>query len=305
MSFLRNKFLKIIMIVVVICAILSGMAYFGNNPVQRALHTVVSPVFNAVYEGVTPVRRFVGYIKEAGTYESEIVRLKEQVTTLTIENKTREDYIIENKRLKEILDLKDGSMAAYDTVTARVVSYEPNSWYDTVMLGKGTNHGISVDDIVITNLGVVGRVTSCGSNWSEVSTIVNSSNSVGVKLSRTGDVGVVSGDANLAQDKNTKLEYLSNDKNLIKGDILVTSGLGGVYPPDLVIGKVTNIISDSAGNLDYGVVEPSVDFSSLYEVLVITGVKEGYVAPEPVVEIPVDNSVPHDNEVTSEGEQVE
>ncbi len=284
MPFLRNKIVKIITIVIVICAVISGMAYFGNNPVQRALYTVVSPVFNAMYGVVTPIRKFITNIQESGNYEKEIKALKEQVNALSIENKTREDYINENKRLKELLDLKDTTMAAYNTVTARVVSYEPNSWYDTVMLGKGTKDGISVDDIVITSLGVVGRVTDCGSNWSKVSTIINSANSVGVKLSRTGDVGVLSGDASLAQDKNAKLEYLSNDKNLIKGDILVTSGLGGVYPAGLTIGKIINIKSDSAGNLDFGVVEPSVDFASLYEVLVITDMKEGYVpVSDPVV----------------------
>lgn len=277
MPFLRNKIVKIITIVVVACAVISGMAYFGNNPVQRALYTVISPVFNGIYGLVTPVRQFAQNIKDADNYEKEIKSLKEQVNALSIENKTREDYINENKRLKELLDLKDNTMAAYNTVTARVVSYEPNSWYDTVMLGKGKKDGIDVNDIVITSLGVVGRVTDCGSNWSKVSTIINSANSVGVKLSRTGDVGVLSGDAGLAQDKNAKLEYLSNDKNLIKGDILVTSGLGGVYPADLTIGKIINIKSDSAGNLDYGVVEPSVDFSSLYEVLVITDMKEGYI----------------------------
>lgn len=285
MPFLRNKIVKIITIVIVACAVISGMAYFGNNPVQRALYTVVSPVFNAMYGVVTPIRKFITNIQESGNYEKEIKALKEQVNALSIENKTREDYINENKRLKELLDLKDTTMAAYNTVTARVVSYEPNSWYDTVMLGKGTKDGISVDDIVITSLGVVGRVTDCGSNWSKVSTIINSANSVGVKLSRTGDVGVLSGDASLAQDKNAKLEYLSNDKNLIKGDILVTSGLGGVYPAGLTIGKIINIKSDSAGNLDFGVVEPSVDFASLYEVLVITDMKEGYVpASNPIVD---------------------
>ena len=291
MPFLRNKFVKIIVWVLVACAVLSGMAYFGNNPVQRALYTVISPIFNGAYEAITPVRKFFVYMKNAGTYEKEIETLKAEVTALTIENKTREDYINENKRLKELLDIKDTSMGAYETVTARVVSYEPNSWYDTVMLGKGSKDGIAVDDIVITNLGVVGRVIECGPNWAKVSTVINAGNSIGVKLSRTGDVGVVSGDANLAQDKNAKLEYLSNDKNLITGDILVTSGLGGVYPPDLPIGKITNIRSDSAGNLDYGVVEPIVDFSSLYEVLVITGVREGYVVPPVEIDVPEEATI--------------
>lgn len=279
MPFLKKKFVKILIYVLIGCVILSGAAYFGNNPVQRALYTVVSPVFNAAYSAVTPVREFFKYLSEAKTYEEKIESLEAEVTALKIENKSSEDYIRENKRLKELLDLRNGSMSEYKTVSARVVSYEPNSWYDTVMLSKGTDAGISIDNIVVTNLGVVGRVTDVGINWSRVSTIINSSNSLGVKLSRTGDVGVVSGDANLAQDKNCRLEYLSNDKSLIKGDILVTSGLGGIYPPDFAVGKVTDIKSDSAGNLEYGVVEPSVDFSSLYEVLIITEIPDLEQAP--------------------------
>ena len=304
MPFLRNKYTKIIVTFLIVFAVLSGMAYFGNNPVQRALYTVISPIYNGAYELFTPIRKFFANVNKAGEYEKEIEELKAEITTLKVENKSREDYINENKRLKELLDLRDSAMEAYETVIARVVSYEPNSWYNTVMLSKGTKDGISKDDIVITKLGVVGRIVDCGSNWSKVSTIIDSSSSVGVKLSRTGDIGVVSGDAGLAQDKNAKIEYLSNDKNLINGDILVTSGLGGIYPPDLPIGKVTSISSDSAGNLDYGVVEPSVDFESLYEVLVITGVKEGYVKPVSVVgdEVNESKETETQNEVI-EGEQ--
>lgn len=300
MPFLRNKYTKIIIAVIAVCALLSGMAYFGNNPVSKALYTVISPIYGGLYNAVTPVRKFIDHVSKAEKYEAEIASLKGEVTALKIENKSQEDYIIENKRLKELLDLKDGDMQAYETVTARVVSYEPNSWYDTVMLGKGTKDGINKDDIVITSLGVVGRITECGVNWAKVSTIINSSNSIGVKLSRTGDIGVVSGDANLAQDKYARLEYLSNDKTLIKGDVLVTSGLGGVYPPDLPIGKVISIRSDSAGNLDYGVVEPEVDFSALYEVLVITGIKEGYTPPVVNVEIPVATPQPTETPISDE-----
>ncbi len=274
MPLFRKKVTKIIMTILSVILVLSIISYVGDNPLQRMVNTVMSPVFNTAYSVITPIRSFSEHLSKASEYEKEIEDLKSQLNTLKIENKSRESYIIENRRLKELLDLRDNTMAGYETVTARVVSYEPSSWYDTVMLNKGSTSGIEMDDIVVTGLGVVGRVTELGKNWATVSTVINISNSVGIKLSRTGDVGVVSGDANLAEDKNCRLEYLSNDKNLIKGDILVTSGLGGIYPPDLTVGKVTEVKSDSAGNLDYAVVEPSVDFSSLYEVLVITHIPD-------------------------------
>ena len=269
MSFFKHRYLKIVIILLVLLASLMVFSKIGNNPVQNALNSIISPVFNAGEKVVTPVRKFVVAVKNANSYEAEIEELKKQVNALKIENRSREEYIVENRRLKELLSLKDG-MQESRTITARVISYEPNSWYDTIMINKGENAGISKDNAVITGLGVVGKVTQVGRNWAKVSTLINISDSVGVKLARTGDIGVVSGDAALAENKQAKLEYMSNDKKLINGDILLTSGLGGIYPSDLSVGKVTEIHSDSAGNLEYATIEPSVDFSSLYEVLVIT-----------------------------------
>ncbi|MBE7015462.1 MAG: rod shape-determining protein MreC [Ruminococcaceae bacterium] len=267
MKLIKSRFLKLTLIVVFVLAVILAVIG-GNNPLQRAIYTVFSPVNSYVSRVVIPVREFFVHMSRANEYEKKIEQLESEITTLKVTNKTREDYIEENKRLKELLDLKEGK-PELDTISARVVSYEPDSWYDTVMLDKGTNAGIGVNDIVITPLGLAGKVISVGNNWAKVSTIIDVANSVGVKLSRTGDIGVVSGDASLSVDRFCKLEYLSNDKNLIKGDILLSSGLGGLYPSDLPVGKVTEIISDSAGNLEYGIIEPFVDFSALYEVLVI------------------------------------
>lgn len=267
MKFLKNKFLKVLIVILPV-AIIAVAVIGGNNPVSNAVNTVMTPAYSALYNVTTPVRKFFDRFANAGEYEKEIEALKSEIITLKVANKTREDYIAENKRLKELLDFKM-SRQDFETVSARVVSYEPDSWYDTVMLDKGTSSGINVNDSVITPLGLVGKVTEAGSNWARVSTIINTANSIGVKLSRTGDIGVVSGDPSLAEDRCARLEYLSNDKNLIVGDILLSSGLGGIYPADLAIGKVTEIVSDSAGNMEYAVVEPFVDFSALYEVLTI------------------------------------
>ncbi|MBR4173525.1 MAG: rod shape-determining protein MreC [Clostridia bacterium] len=269
MSFLKKRYVKITAITVVLLLSFVLLSQIGDNPVQRAVCSVFSPVLNVTEKVTTPIRKFAYRMKHAGEYEAEIEELKMQVNALKVENRSREEYITENKRLKELLVLKDG-MTESRMVTARVISYEPNSWYDTVVINKGENAGISKDNAVITGLGVVGRVTAVGKTWARVSTIINTSDSVGVKLSRTGDIGVVSGDAVLAENKECRLEYLSNDKKLINGDILLTSGLGGIFPSDLSVGKVVEIKSDSSGNLDYAVVEPSVDFSALYEVMVIT-----------------------------------
>ncbi len=269
MSFFKNKIVRIIAIVMALFIGVMLLSKVRDNPIGRIAYGVVSPIYSGMDKVISPTRKFFSHVKNANKYEKEIEALKKENNELKLANRGSKEYIEENNRLKELLDLKEG-MASTKTVTAKVVSYEPNSWYNTVMLNKGETSGIKKGDVVVTTLGLVGKVTDLGSNWAKVSTILNISNSVGVKLSRTGDVGVVSGDANLAENKECKLEYLSNDKGLIKGDILLTSGLGGIYPPDLLVGKVKEINSDSTGNLEYASVTTSVDFSSLYEVLVIT-----------------------------------
>lgn len=290
--YLKKKFVKIIVAVFSVLVVAILLSRIGNNPVQRTLYGVFSPLYKVTERVVTPTRGFLSHMKNANEYEKEIEELKKQVNALKVENRSREELISENKRFKELLELKD-EMSSCETVTARVVSYEPNSWYDTIMLNKGEHSGIAVGNVVITGLGIVGKVTDVGKNWAKVSTILNISNSEGARVARTGDIGVVSGDAELAGKKLLKLEYLSNDKKLMIGDILQTSGLGGVYPSGLNIGKISEIKSDDSGNMDYAVVEPSADFSSLYEVLVITYYEEGTQAmsyiEEPTEETAADN----------------
>lgn len=275
-SLFEKKYIRIICLFVLLFAVLILLSKIGNNPVQKIASDVMSPVYSACENVITPTRRFVSHIKNANKYEDEIENLKRRNIELEKANRSREEYINENKRLKELLDLREG-MQNTKTVTARVVSYEPNSWYDTVTINKGSNSNIKVDDAVITGLGLVGKVTEVGKNWARVSTILNIGNSVGAKLSRTGDLGIISGDAVLAENKKCKLEYLSNEKNVITGDVLLTSGFGGVYPSDLMIGRIDKIISDSSGNMEYATVTPSVDFSALYEVLVVTYSEENTI----------------------------
>lgn len=272
-SIFKKKYIKIIIAFISAFVVLILLSKIGDNPVQKVANNIMSPVYNACEKVITPTRKFISHIKKANYYEKEIESLKKQNSELEKANRSREEYINENKRLKELLDLRD-RMQNSKTVTARVISYEPNSWYDTIMINKGYDNNIKIDDAVITGLGLVGKVTEVGKNWSKVSTILNIGNSVGVKLARTGDIGIISGDAILAENKQCRLEYLSNE-NVISGDVLLTSGFGGVYPNDLMIGKVDKINSDSRGNMEYAVVTPSVDFSSLYEVLVVTYSDEG------------------------------
>ena len=101
--------------------------------------------------------------------------------------------------------------------------------------------------------------------------LLNPDNAMGVKVSRTSDVAVVEGDSELYSQNYCKMTFIDKGSNLIIGDILETSGSGGIYPAGLSVGVIREINSDAMGNLNYATVEPLVDFNKLYEVLVING----------------------------------
>ena len=258
-SFFKRKGVIAAAIITAVVLVCAAIAHFGGaNPVSKVLRTVFSPFQNGFSYIVNKVTDTTDFIREMNGYE-----LKKQ-------NKDVANYREENERLKETLELQN-SLENYSTVAASVIAYSSNNWYDTIQISKGSLAGVAVGNAVITPDGVVGKVVETGPTWSIVSTILNPDNAMGVKVSRTSDVAVVEGDSELYSQNYCKMTFIDKGSNLIIGDILETSGSGGIYPAGLSVGVIREINSDAMGNLNYATVEPLVDFNKLYEVLVING----------------------------------
>ncbi len=237
----------------------------SNNFAVSAVKTVFSPVLSLTAGVADKVGDFKDYLIEMQIYREENERLTEQLNTLNQSNRDIAELKAENERLNRLLDLK--SSLKYASVGARVVSYEPNNWYDTLVINKGTNNGVKIGAAVISSGGIVGKVTDAGIGWARVSSLLNDETAVGVRIIRTGELAVVEGDSALSSQKYCKLSFF--DGTLSAGDALETTGEAGVYPEGIMVGTVMKV-----ENEEYAVVEPAVDFGDLYEVLVITGIAE-------------------------------
>lgn len=271
-SFLKKRGVIVALVVTAAVIILAAIAHFGgSNPVSTVLRTVFSPFQNGMAYIVNKVDGTVDFILEMKSYKEENERLVSEINELKKQNRDITNYHEENERLKELLEMQT-SLDAYSTVAASVIAYSSNNSYDTIQISKGTLAGVKEGNAVITPDGVVGKVIEAGPTWSVVSTILNPDNALGVKVSRTGDVAVVEGDSELYSQNYCKMSFIDKGSNLIVGDILETSGSGGIYPAGLSVGAIRDVNSDSMGNLNYATVEPLVDFDKLYEVLVINGV---------------------------------
>lgn len=279
MRFFKNKFFKGIALVAVITLVLGIISNFKNNAVTNLLNTLSTPVQSLFSAALRPINEHFTTMDEMKGYKAENERLIKEITKLKIENRDSQSYIKENNRLKNLLDLRD-KQVNMKTVAANTVARDYEQWYKSITLNKGTSSGIEAGNPVITNDGVVGVVESVGCNWARVTTIYDTESTVGAKFTRTGDVGVVEGSYEFAKDGKCKMQYISGEASVIKGDILVTSGLGEVYPSGLMIGKIDDIKIDAMGNIEYASVKPAVDFDKVYEVLVITEYTEEEVTEE-------------------------
>ncbi len=174
----------------------------------------------------------------------------------------------ENEQFREFLQLKENN-PDYDFETATVIGRDSTSRFGSFTIDKGSVDGIEVADPVITSDGLVGIVWEVGLTYSHVRTVIDISVDVGVYSISTRDSGIVSGDITLSSEGLCKLRYLPKNSGISAGELIVTSGIGGVFPKNLVVGTVRSIELDSNGLSLSAAIEPAADIAGVTDVLVI------------------------------------
>lgn len=176
----------------------------------------------------------------------------------------------ENVFLRDLLDLRQQRRDLSDFETATVTERGVTNWTASLTLNKGTAHGVEIGDCVIDgNASLVGRISEVGYNWSTVLTVIDTDTSLGARVYRTKDIGIAGGDFALMGDGKLKLDSLPASCQLLEGDLVVTSGLGGYLPPDLVIGSVSELRADDSDTSNYAILTPAADLNGLTEVCII------------------------------------
>lgn len=304
MSFFKKKPVLVLGAVLAAAVLLAAVSHLGGGMPAKIAGKIITPVEKLFSKAVAPAAGLRDNVMNADDLRLENEELQAQVNELLVVNRSVEEYIEENERLKELLRLRE-DMVEKETLAASVISADSDDFSYTVTINRGSGDGIELEDAVISTLGVIGRVSELGKHWARVTTILSPKHALGVKVTRTGDLAVLEGDLKLAKDKQCRLGYITGSAELIEGDILVTSGYGGVYPPEITVGKVVSVRSDNSGKIDYATVEPTADFSRLYEVLVITDWDRDDVGPEYAAGYVQDNmsdnaSEPDTGEITTE-----
>lgn len=242
----------LITILVVAIYLISG----ENNFLVNGAREVFSPVIS---KAITIEQNIKMSLTSTHDLQKENEILKKEITGYA----NLYSYRQEIERLEALLELRNTMEYAGETTVAKVISC---SKPDTIIINKGGSSGISVGDAVISTQGVVGRVCEVGDKYAVVATILNTQSAVSVRAVRTGKPAVVEGNIELLNSKLCKMSFIEGAESIAIGDYLETNG-GIVFPEGIPVGVVREVGHENS--LVYATISPVVDFSKLYEVLVI------------------------------------
>lgn len=271
-NFFRNKYILALLIATVLLLTVAG--FFGIRKTKAGFAEDLTGII------VTPIQKLFSTIGYAGTnflgYFSDIDMLRNENQSLMSEKAELEQKIrdlqgfeSENERLRRMLDLKETN-PELDVESAEIIARNPDGWYNTFTIDKGTSNGLALNQAVITtDKYLVGQIYDIGTTWAKIITITDPESSVGSIISRSRDLGIVEGDAQLSGNGYCKMTYISKNTNLVSGDFIETSGMGGVYPKGILIGKVLEIRPETHSISEYAIVQPAAELDRITEVFVI------------------------------------
>lgn len=243
------------------------------RPVRTAVGQIVTPMqkgINSLGSWMYGQKEKFQSIEEL-TEENE--KLKEQISTLTYENKILQQEKYELSSLRKLFEL-DEKYASYPKVAARVISRDSNNWYNQFTIDKGSDDGITVNMNVIADGGLVGIVIRTGSNWSVVRSIIDDkSNVTGMSL-KSADTCNIKGNLELIDQGVIEIELVDKASDINENDEIVTSNTSDRYLQGILIGYVKDLSIDSSNMTKSGHLIPAVSFDSLDHVLVITELKK-------------------------------
>jgi rod shape-determining protein MreC len=277
MDFLKKNGIVVLVaaVLVAVIAIVSIIAGASRSDAAgNTINALMRPVRAVMSSVVSRLEDVYGYMYGYDSLKAENEALKGRIAKLENDYREYQEIAEENKRLHELLGFSEDH-SEYQFETATVLSWSSSSWQSSFTIGKGTKSGLAKGNCVITESGfVVGRITSVSASSAVVTTLIDTTSSIGALVWETGEPALLSGDFSLMKEGLAKLLHLPDRSTLPSGETIVTSGSGGVFPRGLVLGTVESVHTDSSGMSDWATLGPSADLNDLAYVYIITSFEE-------------------------------
>ncbi|MBI4744928.1 MAG: rod shape-determining protein MreC [Actinobacteria bacterium] len=232
--------------------------------IQRVSIGITAPLQAGVTKIINSFSSNVNFITDVFNLREENRKLKKENEKLKHKFIFYKEIENENSRLRKLIGFEE--RLKYRTLPAQIIGKSSNDWQSSIIIDKGYADGLTKNMPVFTSDGLVGQIVQVAPNASQVQLILDQKSGVGVQILSTGETGVLQGQINGFPE----LEFISKNSEVKVGDEIVTSGLGGVFPKGILVGKVVSLRIDGYSLNKQIYVKPTVDFSKLGEILIIT-----------------------------------
>lgn len=232
---------------------------------RQAVLFLMSPVIKVTAVTVGSVSRVWGDYVDLRNLREESLRLTHEAAVLQRRISYLEEQALETQRLQGLLAMKEISRTEF--LAARVVGKDATNWFKTVLIDRGSLAGIRRNMPVVAPDGLVGRVVEVTPTAAKVQLITDPVSAAGGLIQRTRVIGIVSGSLGAG----LKVRYLPLMADIAIGDEVVTSGMGGVFPKGIPLGRVIAAERRSGALFQEATLAPKVDLSRLEEVLILMG----------------------------------
>ena len=256
----------ITIIILIIIVSLTNVEINKVSKVENIFSAVVMPIQNSLVYLKNKIKGNDSFFQNIDKLKAENEELKQKNSEL--EQKLREFEIVksENETLKEYVNLKE-KYNNYESIPSYVINKEISNFGSTIIINVGKKDGVEPNMTVISDKGLVGYIISTTNTTAKVQTIIDTATAVSATITTSRDSILVRGtlDANYT----LKATYIPTDAKLLQGDIIETSGIGGIYPKGIKIGTIKEIINTKNITNRYAIIETAVDLTKLETVLVI------------------------------------
>ena len=271
MRYLFTKKVKIVLIVAVLLT--AGLAVAANLLGTTIGDVVVQAVLTPLRAGASALtdqaENIYDYIFKYEQLAAENASLREQLSQIQEDNRDAASIKRENDRLRELLELTK-EHEDYELVDSYVISWDSTDWSYSFTINRGSRSGIEVGMCAITESGaVVGVISEVGSNYSVITSVLDSSLDISATIASSGYSGIVRGSYATGQEGMLRMDYLASAAVIRKNDQVVTAG-STVYPRNLVLGKIVDWDINDNGLAKYAILQPAADIDSLEQVFIIT-----------------------------------
>ena len=266
----RNKKSGLLGIIITIVVLILIVIFSNKEANTSFFENVANKLVMPIQNGLTYVKNKVSgnssFFTDISNLKTENKELQEKNSKLEQSLRELENIKTENETLKEYLGLTE-KYGEYKTIPGYVINKDINNYSKTLIINIGKQDGIEENMTVIADEGLVGHVISVSDNTAKIRTIVDTSSSISCLMSSSKDSIVCKG----TLDSNTEIKamYIPTDANLVQGDSVDTSGLGGIYPKGIHVGTIKKIVTTKNMTDRYALVETAVDFNKLNTVLVV------------------------------------